>query len=120
MPRRERRARPAWLQILLAAAGLLLFAGAYVLAMRLALDTSRVESLREANDRDVVYLGIHTGLLVVCGVVGFALGKWLSGMGVAFGLLFVVVLSVSMVGAQMGSYELACQGHNDVIRHWTC
>jgi hypothetical protein len=41
-------------------------------------------------------------------------------MGVALGLLFVVVLSVSMVGAQMGSYELACQGHNDVIRHWTC
>lgn len=120
MARRRRNPRPAWLQVTLAVAGLLLFAAGYVVAMRLVLDTSPVATARDANDRDFLYLLIHGGLLVGCACVGFALGKWLSGMGVAFALLFVVVLSVSMVGTQMGSYELACQGHNDVIRHWTC
>ena len=52
---------------------------------------------------------------------GFALGKWFSGLGIAFALLFVVVVSVGMVGAQMGSYTLACDAHqNDILRHWTC
>jgi len=25
-----------------------------------------------------------------------------------------------MLGAQMASYELACEGHNDLVRHWQC
>jgi hypothetical protein len=25
-----------------------------------------------------------------------------------------------MVGAQLTTYELACRGHNDILRHWQC
>ena len=116
----SRPSRPAAVQVTLAVAGLLLFAAIYILLMHATLDISRVVTKDDANFRDKVYLAVHVGLLAAAAVAGFALGKWLSGLGVAFALLFVVTLATTMVGAQAGSYELACHGHNDVVRHWTC
>ena len=69
---------------------------------------------------DNVYAALHIGLLAVAAVIGFVLGKWLNGLGLAYATLFVLVLSVIMVGAQLTTYELACRGHNDLIRHWQC
>ena len=111
MSRYERsNARPALLQVSLAAAGLLLFAALYVLLMRIALPGSQLETVRAADDRDLAYLAIHLGLLAGGAIAGFFLGKWLSGLGLAFALLFVVVLSVSMVAAQIGNLRTRLPG----------
>lgn len=120
MRRQERTNRPATLQVTLAVAGLLVLVAGYVVAMRLSIDISRVVSGREADHRDAIYLAIHGGGLVLASVVGFALGKFVSGLGVAFSLLFLIVVAVAMVTVQVGSYQLACTGRNDLIRHWTC
>ncbi len=88
--------------------------------MRPSVDVSRLHEKSDANRRDAVYLAIHGTLLLVAATGGFALGRWLSGLGLAYAMLFVAVLLVVMIAAQAGSYELACNGHNDLIRHWTC
>ena len=40
--------------------------------------------------------------------------------GNAFQLVVAVALSALMVGVQIGSHELACTGHDGLIRYWTC
>jgi hypothetical protein len=104
-----------------AVAGLLVFTAIYVAIMRLSINVSVVKGKAGADYRDGVYLAIHGGLLLAAAIGGFGLGKWLSGLGLAYAVLFLLVLSLVMVGAQLGSYELACAGgHNDLIRRWTC
>lgn len=100
--------------------GLLVLFAAYFAIMRAVVGVSDIESKADANYRDTVYLIVHLGLLSVAAVLGFVAGKWLSGLGVAYAMLFVIVLALGMVFAQAGSYELACRGRNDVIRHWSC
>lgn len=97
-----------------------LFVGAYVAAMHALVDVSMVDDEAGRNRRDTVYLAVHLGFLVLVVVVGFVIGKWLSGLGLAYGLLFFIVLVVAMLAVQGGSYELACRGHNDLVRHWQC
>lgn len=108
------------IQVSLAIGGLVVLAVGYLLAMRLALPVSKVDTKAGADHRDLVYAILHAGGLLVALIAGFALGKWLSGLGIAWALLFVTAIVVVMVGAQLGSHELACQGHNDLIRHWAC
>lgn len=118
--RPERRPRPAWIQAIVAVSSLLLLTAFYLLLMRLSLDVSRVGSAADADRRDLVYLLLHASLLLFAGALGFALGRWLSGLGIAYAVLFVAVLAVAMAFAQIGSQRLACEGHNDLIRHWEC
>jgi len=121
MERPSRPSRPHWLQALAALGGLLLFVGAYLVAMRLSLDISRPGRSYNPDYRDAVYFWLHTGILAVAAIAGFSLGKWLNGLGVAYALLFVLVVSFAMAGFALGSFSLACHaGHNDLIRHWTC
>ena len=115
-----RATRPIWLQTLVALVCVVALAAAYVVLMRLTLDASRLSETRTAGERDTIYLLIHGGLLVLAAIGGFLLGKWLNGLGLAYAVLFVAVLAVFMVAAQAASHELACEGHNDLIRHWTC
>lgn len=119
MHRHAKRSKPAAIQILVVAAGLLLLIAAYALVMHLTVDISR-EGNSDADTRDLMYLYIHLGGLLGALVVGFSLGRWLSGLGIAFAVLFVVVLACSMVIAQAGTYQLACHGQNDILRHWSC
>ena len=116
----ERRSKPHSVQFLVSVLLLIVFAAVYVAAMNALLEVSRIESTAEAADRDNVYAALHVGLLALAAVIGFVLGKWLNGLGLAYATLFVLVLSVIMVGAQLTTYELACRGHNDLIRHWQC
>lgn len=99
---------------------LVLLTAFYLLLMRLSIDVSKVGSPAEADQRDLVYLVLHASVLLFSGVLGFALGKWLSGLGLAYAVLFVTVVAVAMAFAQIGSQRLACEGHNDIIRHWEC
>ncbi|MGE5595577.1 MAG: hypothetical protein ACM3S1_06020 [Hyphomicrobiales bacterium] len=114
------RAKPPWLQLLAAVGALLLLTAVYLLLMRLTIDVSHLDADTTADDRDLFYLGLHSGVLLFAAVAGFALGKWLNGLGLAYSVLFAIVLAVCMVGLQVGSQELACHGHNDLIRHWEC
>ncbi len=120
MRQRTRILRPGMTQAAFALVALMALAAAYIGVMHATLPVSRIETPRGADRRDLWYFGIHVGGLVVAAVLGFGLGKWLNGLGLAFALLFVVVLGTLMVGVQLGSYELACHGTNDIVRHWTC
>ena len=120
MTRRGRKPKPAWLQILAACIGLVLFTAAYLVAMWLTVDVSLVEKGHTPEHRDTIYLELHAGVLLIATIAGFGLGKWLNGLGVAYAVLFFTVIASAMVFASLGSYTLACEGHNDLIRHWTC
>jgi len=120
MARRARHSRSHALQVLVATGALVLLGAAYLALMRATIDLSRLDARHTASDRDGSYFILHVGLMLVAALTGFGLGKWLNGLGVAYAVLFVVVLALAMVLAQVGSYELACAGHNDLIRHWTC
>jgi len=112
--------RPALLQASLAVAMLLALLAAYTGVMYLLVDYSNVSGKHEASERDLAYVYVHVGLLVVSALVGFVVGKWLSGLGFAFATLFVIVAVLGATFIQMSSYELACHGHNDLVRHWQC
>ena len=114
------RSKPHAVQFLFSVVILLMLGAAYLGAMHILLDVSRIESDGDANDRDTAYAILHVGLLAGAAMIGFGLGKWLNGLGIAYATLFVLVLAVLMVTAQLATYELACHGHNDLIRHWTC
>ncbi|MFN0146677.1 MAG: hypothetical protein ACKVT1_09210 [Dehalococcoidia bacterium] len=119
--RRERRAEPWWIQWPSAVLVVAALVGTYVLLLRLNIDLTRVESRADGDHRDLVYLVIHGSILAGGAIAGFLLGKWLSGLGVAYAALVLTVLCIAMVGTQVGSRALACQaGRNDIVRHWTC
>ena len=115
-----RPAKPTGLVVVLTLILLLLLFGAYVAVMYATIDVSRIASDAEANDRDAAYAYLHLVMLLGAAVIGFLAGKWFNGLGVAFGTLFVVVMAVGMLAVQLTSYELACHGRNDIVRHWQC
>ncbi len=92
----------------------------YVAVMNQLVDVVKVQSDGDANRRDLLYVYVHAGLLLTATLAGFLLGKWFSGLGLAFATLFLIVLAIGMLAVQMSSYELACRGHNDIVRHWQC
>lgn len=116
-----RRSRSPALHAVCVAVGLLVLAALYLAAMRLTINVSDIHSKADADYRDAVYLALHGGLLFVSLISGFVLGRWLNGLGFAHALLFAVVISLVMIGTQLGSYQLACHaGHNGLVRQWTC
>lgn len=92
----------------------------YVVTAHLLVGANVPGNAAEAARRDTLYFSIHAGALVVALLAGFAVGKWLNGLGIAFALLFFVVLASSMSLGQIAAYQAACHGRNGIIRHWTC
>ena len=115
-----RHSKPHSLQVLLTVLLLVVLVAGYVAAMNALLEVSRIETDSDAADRDTIYAIVHLGLLAAAAIIGFLTGKWLNGLGFAYATLFVFALAVLMVVAQISTYELACQGQNDIIRHWQC
>ncbi len=102
-------------------AALLVVAGAYLLAMYFSVDRLTPDSDTSVDERDAIYLWMHLGFVTGATVVGFAVGKFLNGLGFAFAVLFFAALFGLMVLGHVGSHALACDGgRNDVFRHWTC
>jgi hypothetical protein len=123
MVRAPRRSKPGWLQFCLAFFAMLLLLGGYLAVMALFADISEPDGGTSADRRDLVYLYVHLGALAATAILGFSLGKWLNGLGVAYATLFLVVVAVGMVLAHAGSYALACEANDDgdgFIRHWHC
>jgi hypothetical protein len=118
--RRPRPAKPAFVQFLVATTGCLVLIALYLGAMRATVDLSRVDLGKSQETRDSIYLAIHGGGVLVAAIAGFVIGKLLSGRGFAYASLFTMVMVAAMTAAQLGSFALACEGENDLIRHWTC
>lgn len=116
----QRPGRPTPIIVFVALLLLLALIAAYVATMNAVVDVSRVNSDNDADRRDAAYAYLHIVFLVGAAVIGFLAGKWLNGLGIAFATLFVIVLVIAMLGIQLSSYELACRGHNDLVRHWQC
>jgi hypothetical protein len=91
-------------------------AAAYATALRLLVRMGDAEAI----GNDDYYFAIHGLALVVACVMGFAIGTYARSMGFAFATLFVAAMLVVMMGAQVASFELACAGHNEIIRRWSC
>ena len=115
-----RKPKAPAVQVLFALLGLLFVVGVYLLVMHLTVHANEAGGSRTASERDATYALMHLGILLVALVFGFALGKWLNGLGVAYATLFFLVVASSMVFIQLGAHDLACRGHNDIVSHWTC
>ncbi len=112
--------KPRAIQAVVVTSALVVLGTAHLALLRATIDVSHLDQRHTASERDAAYFYLHVGVLLVAAVIGFGLGKWLNGLGVAYAVLFIVALALAMVLAQLGSFALACQGHNDLIRHWTC
>lgn len=102
------------------AAGFTALAVLYVLALHFSLDATRVDADTTASERDSIYFGIHGAVLLLAGISGFALGRWTTRLGLTWCAGYLLGIFAVMAAVQLGSYELACRGHNDLVRHWTC
>ena len=112
--------RPPWAHVLATAILVVLLSAAYLGAMRFAIEYSDPHGHYTRDERDLVYLWLHLGVLAAALVAGFGLGRWLRSAGAGYAVLLVILLASMMVAAQLGSQELACSGHDGLIRHWTC
>jgi len=115
-----RRSRPVWVQAGVTVCLLLLLFAAYFAAMHATVPLSKKASGAAMDRRDLWYIVIHGSMIVAGAIIGFFAGKWYSGLGIAFAVLFIAALAVGMIGIQLGTFEAACHGHNDIVRHWTC
>lgn len=112
--------RPTGLIVFLTLLLLVMLVAAYVAVMRALLDLSIPEENVDLDRRDSAYAYVHVVLLLGAAIIGFLAGRWFNGLGVAFATLFVIVLVIAMLAVQLTSYELACHGYNDIVRHWQC
>lgn len=103
----------------MACALFLFVAGLYLVALHVSIGPLP-ETPGDMEARDNLYFAIHGFFLFVAAAGGFSLGKWINGLGLAFAVLLLALTSTLMVAVQVGSYELACRGHNDLVRHWQC
>ncbi len=115
-----RRSRPVWVQAGVTVCLLLLLFAAYFAAMHATVPLSKKVGGPAMDRRDLWYIVIHGSMIAGGAIIGFLAGKWYSGLGIAFAVLFIAALAAGMVGIQLGTFEAACHGHNDIVRHWTC
>jgi hypothetical protein len=109
--------QPAWLAVTITVLVLLTVVGAYLTSLRLVLETSPAAT---PNEHDTIYFGLHGAALMVATITGGIVGFLQGRRAFAISILFLAVILVTMFAAQLITFELACSGHNDIIRHWQC
>jgi hypothetical protein len=116
----QRPRYPGWFDALTVSVVLLLVFGAYVGIAHLTVVQPASDSDDALNSRDAWYFTLH-GLVLAAGtVVGIILAWVVRRSAVGFALLFLAALFAAMVATQAGTFKLACEGHNDIVRHWQC
>ncbi len=110
-----------WVTAIVVVSALLLLVAIHRAVLRVTIDVTRLSESRTVDDRDLVYLILHSALLLGAIAVGFAIGAWRTRAGLGLAMLFACVLAVTMVVVQAGSEVLACEmDRNDLVRHWQC
>ncbi len=110
---------PTWVEAIVTPALLMLLTTLYVVSLHLAMDVTRDE-LNDTNVRDGVYFGIHGAWAFAAMLAGIAVGAWFRRSMFGLGALFVCWMVAAMVAAQIVTFQLACEGYNEIIRHWNC
>ncbi|MFQ5381821.1 MAG: hypothetical protein ACE5EF_09395 [Dehalococcoidia bacterium] len=99
---------------------LLLVTGVYAAALRFTVDLTRTDLGRSPETRDLAYLGIHSGIALLAILLGFVTGRSIARLGFAYATLLLILSLTMMASVQIATFSLACEGHNDLLRHWTC
>ncbi len=116
--RPHRRARfPLWFDVLFVLCVLLILTVLYVVALHLAVGGNDVAT---PNEEDALYFGIHGAVLVLGLLVAWGIAALSRRSAMALLALFGGWFLIAMMAAQIATFELACHGHNDIIRHWQC
>lgn len=112
---------PLWVELAVTPAVLIVLTTLYVLSLYLSVDAIASTGTDDVTEtRDAWYFGAHLAWTAVAVGLGAVLGTWFRRSGFAFAALFLAWISISMTVAQVATFQLACEGHNDIIRHWHC
>ncbi len=111
---------PWWAEVPLFVGVLLLLTAVYFLVMNASIDGGAQEIGESTNSADALYFGLHGVLIVATVSIGVMLGVWLRRSAFAVAALAATWLVSVMLLAQVATFHLACEGTNDIIRHWQC
>lgn len=112
---------PVWLEAVLTPALLVALTALYLLSLHLSLDVMGEQVADDVTEtRDGWYFGLHLAWAVAGTLIGTLVGIGFRRSAFAFASLFLAWMVVAMGAAQVATFELACEGHNDIIRHWHC
>lgn len=110
-----------WLYALVAGLLLIVLIAGYVGAANLLVDRYEAEPGTTQDRRDdAVYFALHGVTLAVGTVTAVAVAGALRRSRWGLGLLVTALLLLAMSFAQVITFHLACEGHNDIVRHWQC
>ncbi|MDZ7728449.1 MAG: hypothetical protein U5Q44_09840 [Dehalococcoidia bacterium] len=116
--RPRRRARfPLWFDVLFVLCVLLILTVLYVVVLHVAVGG---DNSAPPNEEDALYFGIHGAMLTLSLLVAWGIAALSRRSTMALLALFGGWFLVAMMAAQIATFELACHGHNDIIRHWQC
>lgn len=88
--------------------------------MHLSIDNGAQVDGEATNGADALYFGLHGVLVVGAIAVGILLAGFMRRSAFAIGALAAAWLVSVMLLAQVATFHLACEGTNDIIRHWQC
>jgi hypothetical protein len=111
---------PWWAEVPLFLGVLLFLAAVYFLVMNSSIDGGAQANGESTNSADALYFGLHGVLIVAAASLGTLLGVWLRRSAFAVATLAATWLVSVMLVAQVATFHLACEGTNDIIRHWQC
>lgn len=111
---------PLWAEVIMCVFVLATLAAAYVLVMHLAIDDGAQANGESTNGADVLYFGLHGIVLAAATASAVALAIWMRRSAFALATLAAAWLVTVMLLAQVATFHLACEGTNDIIRHWQC
>ena len=119
--RRPEPRYPTWLVAVITVSVLVVLTSLYVLSLHLAIDiVGTVEGDGPADSRDARYFLAHGVWVLIAAMAGVGFGTLFRRSAFGFAALFLSWMLVASVAAQLITFELACRGHNDIIRHWEC
>ena len=111
---------PWWVEAILGVLLLVFLTAGYFGVMHLAIDNGAQVNGESSSSADALYFGLHGVLLVGAVAIGMLLAGLMRRSAFAMGTLAATWLVSVMLLAQVATFHLACEGTNDIIRHWQC
>lgn len=111
---------PVWLDALIVASIVTVVLVAYGVVANALLVVPVSDADAVLNERDAEYFAVLGATLAAGTVSGVALAALLRRSLFGFALLFLALVFLGLVGIQAATFEMACDGRNDIVRHWQC